>query len=63
MGIKTEIGVEIYETASFPTVAVGEFGNANIIDLAVGEDIVAVLLDNNEVFWSGMKIAYKFERY
>lgn len=73
MGITTEIGkkrkknklgVEIYETANFPTQVVNEsFQGKNIIDFCVGEDVVAILLDSNEVYWSGMKLAYKPEKY
>jgi len=64
MGIKTEIGVEIYETANFPTKMVNEdFVDRKIIQYDVGEDITAVLLDNNEIYWSGSKLAYKPEKY
>jgi hypothetical protein len=64
MGITTEIGVEIYETANFPTPIVKEFfGGKNIVDFSVGEDVTAILLDSNEVYWSGSKIAYKPEKY
>lgn len=64
MGIKNEIGVEIYETANFPTIVVREkFGNNKIVDFVVGEDIVAVLLDNNEIYWSGSKAEYSPVRY
>lgn len=73
MGIKTEIGnsfynngkgVEIYETANFPTLIVHEpFKDNTIIDFKVAEDITAVLLDNNEVHWSGSKLVYKPEKY
>lgn len=57
------IGVEIYETANFPTPVVKEdFQNYKVLDFAVGEDITAVLLENNLVFWSGSKLAYKPEK-
>lgn len=63
MGITTEIGVEIYETANFPTKVVNDnFQDKKIIDFAVGEDITVVLLDTNEVYWSGSKIYYKPEK-
>lgn len=63
MGIKNEIGVEIYETAQFPTSIVTEdFGNAKVVDFWVGEDITAYLLDNNTIFWSGIRMAYKPEK-
>jgi alpha-tubulin suppressor-like RCC1 family protein len=59
MGIKNEIGVEIYETANFPTPIVKDaFNGSKIIDFVVGEDIIAVLLDNNEVYWCGCKAEY-----
>ena len=51
MGTKTEIGVEIYETANFPTLVVNDdFKSAKIVDYDIGEDVTAILLDNNEVF-------------
>lgn len=57
MGIRTEIGVEIYETANFPTMTVNdEFKGQKIVDFAVGEDLIAILLDNNKVHWSGSKM-------
>lgn len=64
MGIKNEIGVEIYETANFPTMTIkDEFNGANIIDFAVGEDLIAILLDNNQVYWSGSKVEFTPKRY
>lgn len=36
-----------------------EFKNQKIVDFAIGEDITAVLLDNNTVYWSGVKMCYK----
>jgi len=39
------------------------FLDKKIIDFAVGEDITVVLLDTNEVYWSGSKIYYKPEKY
>ena len=63
MGIKNEIGVELYETANFPTAVVNEdFANQKIVDFDIGEDIMAILLNNNEVYWSGIRMAYKPER-
>ncbi len=38
MGIKTEIGVELYETAAFPTPILAEMFKANVIDFDVAED-------------------------
>ena len=63
MGTRTEIGVEIYETANFPTLVVNDdFKSAKIVDFDIGEDVTVILLDNNEVFWCGSKLAYKPER-
>ena len=63
MGIKNEIGVELYETANFPTAVVNEdFVNQKIVDFDIGEDIMAILLNNNEVYWSGIRMAYKPEK-
>jgi len=63
MGTKTEIGVEIYETANFPTPVVNDdFKSSKILDYDIGEDVTAILLENNDVFWSGSKLAYKPEK-
>lgn len=62
MGIKTEIGVEMYETANFPTRVVSEdFDNSLIKGFEVGEDCMAIMLTDNRVYWAGMKLAYKPE--
>eukprot|EP00828_Plagiopyla_frontata_P040521 TRINITY_DN5519_c0_g1_i2.p4 TRINITY_DN5519_c0_g1~~TRINITY_DN5519_c0_g1_i2.p4 ORF type:complete len:155 (-),score=36.96 TRINITY_DN5519_c0_g1_i2:21-485(-) len=63
MGIKTEIGVELYETANFPTEVVQDSNMAKhkIIDFEVGEDVLAVLLSNNTVYWCGMKYNYQLQ--
>lgn len=53
----------MYETANFPTLIVHDpFKDNKIQALTVAEDITAVLLDNNEVHWSGSKLVYKPER-
>ena len=31
------------------------------MDFDVGEDVMAILLSNNKVYWSGMRLAYKPE--
>lgn len=64
IGIKNEIGVEIYETANFPIpIHTEDFPQGSkIVDFAIGENIMGILLDNNEVFWCGKRIAYKPER-
>ena len=64
MGINSEIGVEIHETANFPTMVVNEaFKGAKIVDFKLAEDLIAILLDNNEVYWCGSRIFYKCEKY
>lgn len=64
MGIKNEMGIEIYETANYPTeVSTENFPeNAKIVDFAVGNNILGILLDNNEVYWSGKRIIFHPER-
>jgi len=59
MGIKNEIGVEIYETANFPTPVVTEDFKSKVINYEIGENIMILILENKEVWWSGIKIAYK----
>jgi hypothetical protein len=43
MGVKNEIGVELFETVNFPTpVITEEFGGKKIIDFEIGEDIMVI---------------------
>jgi alpha-tubulin suppressor-like RCC1 family protein len=59
MGIKTEIGVEMYETANFATPVVNDLMKGKkIVSFDISEDIMTILLDNNDVLWSGMKLEY-----
>lgn len=59
MGIKTEIGVEMYETANFPTNVVSEkIGQNNIKDFDISEDTMVILTKDNKVYWCGMKLEY-----
>ncbi len=39
-----------------------DFGGKKILDFEIGEDIMVILLEDNEVFWSGIKMAYKPEK-
>lgn len=39
-----------------------DFKDHKIMQYDVSEDLAAVLLDNNEVYWSGSKLAYKPEK-
>lgn len=60
MGIKTEIGVEMYETANFATPVINDlFKGDKIVDFDISEDIMVILTDKNEVYWSGMKLEYQ----
>jgi len=62
MGIKSDIGVEIYETAPFPTPVINDdIKDLKIIDYKLGENIMIVLAEDNKVFWSGLRLAYKPE--
>lgn len=58
MGTKSEMGIEIYETATFPTPVKMPNEKADILNFWVGENISAFLLDNNKVYWSGIRMAY-----
>ena len=53
MGTRTEIGVEIYETANFPTWVVNDNFKSGInVDYDIGEDVTAILLDDNQVYFT-----------
>lgn len=60
MGVQSEIGVELYETQNFPTQVKNiEFKNNKVVDYEIGEDCMVILLDNNEVWWTGMRLEYR----
>lgn len=53
-------GVELYETANFPTLVINSLYKDNkVVDFDLGEDTLVILLDNNEVYWCGMKFHYE----
>ncbi|EGR32423.1 regulator of chromosome condensation protein, putative [Ichthyophthirius multifiliis] len=58
MGIQNEIGVELHETAPFPANLHMQNFKAEIEDFKIGEDVLVVKLLNNQIYYSGMKIAY-----
>ncbi len=60
MGIKAEIGIEIYETVNFVTEIIREgYEDRKVVNFDVSENTLVFELDNGELWWSGMKIAYK----
>ncbi|KAL4446187.1 hypothetical protein ABPG74_021726 [Tetrahymena malaccensis] len=64
MGINNEIGVEMHETSPYPSLVHSETFNSPIQDFQIAEDVVVIRLQNGEVHYSGMKLAYlpkKFE--
>jgi hypothetical protein len=62
MGTKTEMGIEIYETATFPTPVKMPEEKSKLLDFWVGENITAFLMDDNKVYWSGMRMGYQPEK-
>lgn len=49
----------MYETANFATQVISEsFKGHKVKQFDISEDIMVILLDNNEVYWSGMKLEY-----
>eukprot|EP01017_Pseudomicrothorax_dubius_P011907 TRINITY_DN1459_c0_g1_i3.p1 TRINITY_DN1459_c0_g1~~TRINITY_DN1459_c0_g1_i3.p1 ORF type:complete len:407 (-),score=115.97 TRINITY_DN1459_c0_g1_i3:137-1357(-) len=62
LGIKSDIGIEIHETAIFPSPIINDdFAGKKVVDFEIGENIMAILLETGEVFWAGLKMAYKPE--
>ena len=50
----------MYETAQFPVEVINQqFKGQKIVDYDISEDSMIVLLENNEVYWSGMKLEYQ----
>jgi alpha-tubulin suppressor-like RCC1 family protein len=63
MGIKSEIGVEMYETVNFVTEVIREgYEGQKIVNFDISENTLIFQLDNDAFWWSGMKIAYKPEK-
>lgn len=60
LGVRTEIGIEMYETANYPTkVSTEKLKGKKIIDFDIAENTAILLTDTNEVFWMGLKLAYE----
>ena len=60
MGVKSEIGIEIYETVNFPTEVIREgYENQKVVNFDISEDTLLFQLGNGELWWTGMKMAYK----
>jgi alpha-tubulin suppressor-like RCC1 family protein len=59
MGTNNEIGVEMYETNIFPTrVNNSNLSSDDVVDYQLGEDTLAILLGDGNVYWAGMRLAY-----
>lgn len=63
MGVKSEIGIEMFETVNFPTEVIKEgYEKQRVINFDISENILIFQLDNGELWWSGMKKAYMPEK-
>ena len=63
MGVKSEIGIEIYETVNFPTEVIREgYEKQRVVNFDISENTLMFQLDNGELWWSGMKKAYMPEK-
>jgi hypothetical protein len=52
MGIKIDMGFDFVETAKFATPVVNsDYIGKKVIGYDIAEDLVAILLDSNEVLW------------
>lgn len=63
LGVKKDMGVELYDIIDHPT----KINDANIkgkkiIDFDLGNDISVILTENNEVYWAGLKLVYEPQR-
>ena len=63
MGIKAEIGMEMYETVNFVTEVIREgYEDQNVVNFDISDSALIFELDNGDMWWTGMKIAYKPEK-
>jgi alpha-tubulin suppressor-like RCC1 family protein len=63
MGIKAEIGMEMYETVNFVTEVIREgYEDQKVVNFDISDSALVFQLANNELWWAGMKIAYKPEK-
>ena len=63
MGIKAEIGLEMYETVNFATEVIREgYEDKNVVNFDISDTTLLFQLENDELWWTGMKIAYKPEK-
>ncbi|KRX03451.1 Regulator of chromosome condensation 1/beta-lactamase-inhibitor protein II [Pseudocohnilembus persalinus] len=60
LGIRQNLGHRTDDVATLPTkVANQYFKDHSIVDFSVGENSLVILTDNNEVYWSGLDLAFK----
>lgn len=63
MGIKAEIGLEMYETVNFVTEVIREgYEDLKVTNFDISDTTLLFQLENNDLWWTGMKIAYKPEK-
>lgn len=58
MGINNEIGVELHETAPYPSLVHTEGLSSPISSFEIGEDLLVLRLENGQIYYCGMKLAY-----
>lgn len=58
LGIKKDVGVELYEHIFHPEpIDRKHLGSRKIVDFDIGEELSVFLTSTNEVFWSGLKLS------
>lgn len=63
MGIKAEIGMEMYETVNFVTEVIREgYEDQKVVNFDISNTALLFQLENGEFWWAGMRIAYKPEK-
>lgn len=60
LGVRAEMGIEMYETANYPTkITFDNLKGKNIVDFDLAENTGIFLTNTNEVYWMGLKLAYE----
>lgn len=63
MGIKAEIGMEMYETVNFVTEVIREgYEDQKVTNFDISDTALLFQLENGDFWYAGMKIAYKPEK-
>lgn len=62
-GVREVMGVSTDEYIYTPTPVVNTFSGKKVLDFSLGENSMIIMCENNEVYFSGLGLAYKPVRW